>query len=131
MLLWTPGGCEGQKLHLFLGSQLSICPNEWVGGRDFLEMLAKEVIMLQSKTTTQRGRLHKDGSGGPCGIGVTARRLRGGYEKVKRAKERRDEGKDGRVRLAGEGGDAKLSAEEQRREGWRMMREGEPIVLLT
>lgn len=52
-------------------------------------------------------------------------------KKVKRAKERRDEGKDGRVRLAGEGGDAKLSAEEQRREGWRMMREGEPIVLLT
>lgn len=87
--------------------------------------------MLPSKTTTQQARLHKDGSGGPCGIGVTARRLRGGYEKVKRAKERRDEGKDGRVRLAGESGDTKLSVEEQRREGWRMMREGEPIVLLT
>lgn len=87
--------------------------------------------MLSSKTITQRGRLHKDGSGGSCGIGVTARRLRGGYEKVKRAKERRDEGKDRRVGLTGEGGDAKLSSEEQRREGWRMMREGEPIILLT
>ena len=46
------------------------------------------------------------------------------------------EGEDRRVRYRGEGGVAKLSAEEGRSEGWRkrgwwMMQEGEPIVLLT
>lgn len=40
------------------------------------------------------------------------------------------------MRYRGEGGVAKLSAEEGRSEGWRkrgwwMMQEGEPIVLLT
>lgn len=36
-----------------------------------------------------------------------------------------------RARLTGGGGDAKLSAEVQPRQGWRMMQEGEPIVPLT
>lgn len=57
---------------------------------------------------------------------------------MKERKGRREEGREGnrRVRLRGEDGVAKLSAEEKGsegwwRRGWRMMQEGEPIILLT
>lgn len=91
------------------------------------------MILLPSKTTTTE-KSQRDGGCGPCGIKVTVRRLRG---KRGRANERRGRrGEDRRVRYRGEGGVAKLSAEEGRSEGWRrrgwwMMQEGEPIVLLT
>lgn len=65
---------------------------------------------------------------------MTVRMLRGKYEKEKGGKRGAHEGR--RVRYRGEGGVAKLSAEENGSEGWKrrgwwMMQEGEPIVLLT
>ena len=69
---------------------------------------------------------------------VALKWLWGGWEEKEEGQTRggEDREEDRRVRYRGEGGVAKLSAEEGRSEGWRrrgwwMMQEGEPIVLLT
>lgn len=95
------------------------------------------VIMLPSKTPPPKSHCEMTAI---VSFGIEARRLRGRYEKgkgQKRGKKRRRAGREERrVRHRGEGGVPKLSAEEKRsegwcRRGWRMMQEGEPIVLLT
>lgn len=64
MLLWTPGECEGQKLHLWLAASCQSAQSGGAreGGRevereDVLGMLAKDLVIISpSKTTTPRSQ---------------------------------------------------------------------------
>lgn len=100
MLLWAPGGFEGQKLHLWLAASCQFAQSDGAceGGGTFFGIAAKIfAIMFSPKITTARNEPSKL-SAMDLVLKVNAGRMRGKHEEEERAKMKRGRGEGGEER---------------------------------